>query len=866
MIGAFMGYALTASGLIGLAALATERLFALRRWPRRALWAFTLAMSLAFPCLMALTRPAISTLPIFDTVLDQSPIIGRDVDRTRDHVAGGVARAQSHEGSVYGALGSVSSRVGLSVGDRTPLSSTSIEHLLWLVWLTSSIAAVLLYGMTWFRLNRLVSRCPRIQVDGISVRVTSTMGPAVFGFFHPEILLPQWLVDALPAVRAAVVAHERAHVASRDPLLLLGALLLVALAPWNPVLWWQLRCLRFAIEADCDARVLKGGTDTLVYSEALLRVGQQRTALPVGFIALITRTSWLERRIRIMLMGTGRLGRLLAGAGVTAAAALLIMVVSLRAPSLAAVAAPAPVVARGPIVAPPDFAVVAQGAPDSGELRKLPPEDTKPGTEWALTLARARFPEVFQPHAEGPVELGMVFARDGSVVLADKHASPTDSYKPLEWRLTTEKAQLGLDDADVLYYEQVDLRAPEGGVVAGDIIYAVLKWSHDPARAEARVQAALEQEHPELRPPNERVCERMTVLMNDDGTINRARSSEHPCQGPIVDDRRERLASLGVASAELGRGGTFVTKSPLRRVSIDYFWPRHVDDPSDIVELVSGQVNSEVWVDHPPREDTRNDAAIAARYFPDLMQGGVVAPVIDAVRYQITPWVLFGRDGRIWQAGRSLIAAPGRNVFGTGNPMLSRELEARYPGIRVQSSLPVQLRTGSGVMRYLPVWIAPDSPIQRREEVDMRRRSDLLLNADFVSTGDVLPTPVVSTQPGSPWQFGVSFVHAVNYDEPAGIGMTQYFIDQLGPQPDHPLMLRVRVTSVDANTVAIDVQTRGTLTAVGKPAPGPEWASAGTLRVAYGAAGAIDLIDTSITSIGKPTRVVLRPQRLRERT
>jgi TonB family protein len=71
--------------------------------------------------------------------------------------------------------------------------------------------------------------------------------------------------------------------------------------PWNPVVWWQLKRLRAAIEVDCDARVLKSGADRVSYSEALLWVRQRSGGLPFGAIALTEPVSDLERRIRIML-------------------------------------------------------------------------------------------------------------------------------------------------------------------------------------------------------------------------------------------------------------------------------------------------------------------------------------------------------------------------------------------------------------------------------------------------------------------------------------------------------------------------------------------------------------------------------------
>jgi len=57
-----------------------------------------------------------------------------------------------------------------------------------------------------------------------------------------------------------VIAHEQSHLAAHDPLLLIVALFLLVLMPWNLPLWWQLHRLRYAIEVDCDSRVLRGAS------------------------------------------------------------------------------------------------------------------------------------------------------------------------------------------------------------------------------------------------------------------------------------------------------------------------------------------------------------------------------------------------------------------------------------------------------------------------------------------------------------------------------------------------------------------------------------------------------------------------------
>jgi lipopolysaccharide transport protein LptA len=85
--------------------------------------------------------------------------------------------------------------------------------------------------------------------------------------------------------------------------------LLVAM-PWNVPLWWQLRRLRFAIEVDCDARVLKSGHDVGIYGEALIMVGQRQSGY-VGAIAGMSESrAFLEKRVGLMLRKPVRRWRL----------------------------------------------------------------------------------------------------------------------------------------------------------------------------------------------------------------------------------------------------------------------------------------------------------------------------------------------------------------------------------------------------------------------------------------------------------------------------------------------------------------------------------------------------------------------------
>jgi bla regulator protein BlaR1 len=106
---------------------------------------------------------------------------------------------------------------------------------------------------------------------------------------------------ALPSHQGAVIAHEQSHLEARDPQLFTFALALLVFMPWNLPLWWQLRRLRFAVEIDCDARVLRRGHDVSRYGETLIAVGERQSATIAMVAAMAESGSLIERRIRNMV-------------------------------------------------------------------------------------------------------------------------------------------------------------------------------------------------------------------------------------------------------------------------------------------------------------------------------------------------------------------------------------------------------------------------------------------------------------------------------------------------------------------------------------------------------------------------------------
>jgi hypothetical protein len=100
-------------------------------------------------------------------------------------------------------------------------------------------------------------------------------------------------------------------VRANDIRVLGGALVIAVLLPWNLPIWWQLRRLRFAMEVDCDARVLRAGQSLASYSTVLLNVAMHLVPLRAAAAGLSESGSSLEKRVRIMHTPMRRHWRLL---------------------------------------------------------------------------------------------------------------------------------------------------------------------------------------------------------------------------------------------------------------------------------------------------------------------------------------------------------------------------------------------------------------------------------------------------------------------------------------------------------------------------------------------------------------------------
>jgi TonB family protein len=292
MIAHWMLYCLAVGALLSLGALAMERAMRAFALPQRWVWATAMMAMLALPAAARWMPRAPQPVPV-------------------------TAAASGEVGMPIQGTGAAESKPRIDIA--------ALDRPLVIGWIGMTAAALLALVAAWAVLERRRRGWRAAEVDGVPVLLSPATGPAVIGLFRSRIVLPQWVVaDASDDVRALLLEHEREHLRAGDPKLLALGLTVVALMPWNPAAWWQLRRLRLAVEVDCDARVLARRADVRAYGSLLLEVGRRGTRGHLLAAAFSEPRSFLERRIRIMTQRMQRpRARTLAPLAAVCAAALL---------------------------------------------------------------------------------------------------------------------------------------------------------------------------------------------------------------------------------------------------------------------------------------------------------------------------------------------------------------------------------------------------------------------------------------------------------------------------------------------------------------------------------------------------------------
>ena len=274
----WMLYAIVVSLLMGLAALALERSAQIRQRPARWLWGTCMVASLAIIFLPSEVSVQIPETTHIDRATSSeilTPLQTTAIETPRFTLP------------IIGA-------------DQIPLSN-GVSTLLDWTWRMASMALALVILASGAHLSWRRRRWDRGHMAGTAVYISEDSGPAVVGFLRPHIVVPRWLTKLSADEQELVIAHERSHLGAHDTQLLTIAVCLLACMPWNPILWWQLRRLRLAIEIDCDARVLSLGYPVARYSETLIAVGERQSASYAMTMAGYGSKSFLEQRIHNML-------------------------------------------------------------------------------------------------------------------------------------------------------------------------------------------------------------------------------------------------------------------------------------------------------------------------------------------------------------------------------------------------------------------------------------------------------------------------------------------------------------------------------------------------------------------------------------
>lgn len=271
MISIWMVYSAGVALLLGLAALAAERLCRASGRPTRWVWAAALATSLFAPAIL-----------------------------TGFGSAGAAAGAAAVPAAAEITTAAPVGLPGRAAPVETYSSSAWVERALGLAWLTGSAGFGVILLLSAVSLARDRRGWRHGTVGGRPVKVSAGTGPAVAGFLWPEVVVPRWVLEWDAESQRLLVEHEAEHQRAGDTHLLLASLVGLLFAPWNPVLWWQTRRLRFAIEVDCDARVLRTRPSIQKYGELLIQVARCSPATLAPITAFSRSDSFLERRIRIL--------------------------------------------------------------------------------------------------------------------------------------------------------------------------------------------------------------------------------------------------------------------------------------------------------------------------------------------------------------------------------------------------------------------------------------------------------------------------------------------------------------------------------------------------------------------------------------
>lgn len=139
------------------------------------------------------------------------------------------------------------------------------------------------------------------------------VAPLAWGVRRPSLALPAGFASFSHLERDAMLMHELAHLAARDPFWMGLAEVICAAFWWHPGVWWVRRRLQFASEANADraSALIPGGPTAL--AESLVKLARRMSSPTASWMLSATgrgMNSDLGRRVTALLNLNTSEGRL----------------------------------------------------------------------------------------------------------------------------------------------------------------------------------------------------------------------------------------------------------------------------------------------------------------------------------------------------------------------------------------------------------------------------------------------------------------------------------------------------------------------------------------------------------------------------
>lgn len=188
------------------------------------------------------------------------------------------------------------------------------------IWAVGAVTVWALVIASYLRVRRRVGRLPEADEGplavaleeaalsvkaptGVELRIDdAASSPYLLGLRRPRIVLPQNLVESLPAAELrGVLAHELLHWRRRDIWIGWLQAAVQGLFWFHPLVWWSAAQLRHERECACDEAVLRSGaSDPTTYGAAIVHTltAARGAAPPVApLVGVFEHGSLLQQRL-----------------------------------------------------------------------------------------------------------------------------------------------------------------------------------------------------------------------------------------------------------------------------------------------------------------------------------------------------------------------------------------------------------------------------------------------------------------------------------------------------------------------------------------------------------------------------------------